>query len=109
MHADNRVALFMATLLYERADPFQRRGRLVALNTVFITGGQFVSCIVAATLSKVWYPHGWQLMLGLAAVPAALQLIGMYFAPESPRWLMKYRSKEEATAVLYGLRKNWCV
>ena len=31
--------------------------RLVALNTVFITGGQFISCIVAATLSKVWYEY----------------------------------------------------
>lgn len=100
--ASMAVPLYIAELA-----PSHLRGKLVALNVVFITGGQFLSCVVAATLSDVWYPHGWQLMLGLAGVPAFLQLVGMHFAPESPRWLMKYRSKEEAVAVIFNLRGNW--
>jgi SP family myo-inositol transporter-like MFS transporter 13 len=83
--ASMAIPLYIAELA-----PSKLRGTLVAVNVAFITGGQFISCVVAATLSDVWYPHGWQLMLGLAAVPALIQLIGLSFVPESPRWLMKY-------------------
>ena len=80
------------------------RGMLVASNVVFITFGQFVSCVVAATLSKV--EHGWQLMLALAGVPAVIQFFGLLGAPESPRWLAKYKGKDAARRVLVKLRPS---
>lgn len=39
-------------------------------------------------------------MLGLAVVPSVILLIGIYFMPESPRWLLENRSEEAARKVM---------
>ena len=41
-------------------------------------------------------------MLGLAAVPAFLQMVGFVFLPESPRWLMQ---KEKYDKAIVSLQK----
>lgn len=35
----------------------------------------------------------WRLQLGSAFIPAVPLLIGIYFAPESPRWLIKKKNR----------------
>lgn len=64
--------------------PVEIRGKLIAINTVLITGGQLFSVILVFIIRP-----NWRLMLGLAGVPSTLQFIGMFFLPESPRWLGK--------------------
>lgn len=61
----------MRTLQCSQVAPSSIRGRLVTLNNVFITGGQFVACVVAGLLANYNYPHGWELMLGLSGVRAS--------------------------------------
>src|SRR3712207_6191691 len=39
-------------------------------------------------------------MLGLAAIPSLVLLIGMYFLPETPRWLVSQDRDEDARDVL---------
>ena len=43
-------------------------------------------------------------MLGLAAIPSALQFFGFMFMPESPRWLIHHQKFDDAFKVLKTIR-----
>jgi len=53
--------------------PPSQRGTLTVLNNAFITGGQFAAGLVCGILSTA--TEGWRWMLGVAAIPATLQVI----------------------------------
>ncbi|GAB7348121.1 hypothetical protein MBLNU459_g6139t1 [Dothideomycetes sp. NU459] len=78
--------------------PAEKRGRLVTVQSLFITGGQVVAYLVG------WAAQGrWRWAVGLGAVPAVLQaglLVGM---PESPRWLIMKGQEEKAEKILRSL------
>eukprot|EP01102_Stenamoeba_stenopodia_P013829 TRINITY_DN4532_c0_g1_i2.p1 TRINITY_DN4532_c0_g1~~TRINITY_DN4532_c0_g1_i2.p1 ORF type:complete len:437 (-),score=85.55 TRINITY_DN4532_c0_g1_i2:154-1464(-) len=84
--------------------PCSIRGALVSVDVMLITGGQFISYGVDAALINV--PHNWRWMLGLSAIPAIVQLIGMLFLPESPRWLVGKDKSNEAQEVLARIRRS---
>lgn len=46
----------------------------------------------------------WRLQLGSAFIPAVPLLLGIYFAPESPRWLIKKKKHAKAYRSLLRLR-----
>src|SRR5215469_954531 len=94
--------------------PAAIRGKLVSLNQLNIVIGivlaQVVNWLVAqpvpagATTQEIllsWNgQHGWRWMFCLTAVPAMLFLIGMFFVPESPRWLVKNGRRDDARKIL---------
>ncbi|KAJ7502799.1 hypothetical protein B0H11DRAFT_1711553, partial [Mycena galericulata] len=51
-------------------------------------------------------PLAWRLTLGSAFLPAVPLLIGVYFCPESPRWLMKKGRYQEAFTSFKRLRNS---
>ena len=78
------AAIVIPVYLSETA-PKHLRGRIVTLNVLCITLGQFLSTLICLSLGRKWR---W--MLGLAGVPSLLQLIGMVlFMPETPRFSFK--------------------
>lgn len=78
--------------------PANRRGRLVTVQSLFITGGQVVAYIVG------WGVMGrWRIAVGAGAVPAVLQAGLLISMPESPRWLVLKGKDDEAAAVLNRL------
>ncbi|KAI9819431.1 MAG: hypothetical protein M1832_003994 [Thelocarpon impressellum] len=87
------VPLYIAEL-----SPSPFRGRLVTLSILFITIGQVVSYIIGYVLST--HAHGWRWMVGLGALPAAIQFLILAVLPESPRWLVKSGRVDEARRVL---------
>ncbi|KAJ5048539.1 hypothetical protein NUH16_007044 [Penicillium rubens] len=48
----------------------------------------------------------WRLQLGSAFIPAVPLLIGIWFCPESPRWLMTKKNHKKAFASLLRLRNS---
>lgn len=85
------VAAMIVPVYIAEVAPKNIRGILVNLNVVFIASGQFLALVICLALGK-----RWRWMLGLAAVPALLQGIGILFMSESPRWLFKKGKGEQA-------------
>lgn len=81
------------------------RGRMIVINVLFITFGQVLAYGIGAGLEHV--PHiGWRLMVGIGGIPAGVQLVSMYWLPESPRYLVRKHRNSEAREVLATVYKN---
>ncbi|KAH3917219.1 hypothetical protein HBI56_120760 [Parastagonospora nodorum] len=97
-------ASFVVPMYISELAPSAFRGRLVTVSSLFITGGQVVAYIIGWLFSTL--PHGWRWMVGLGALPAAVQFCMLFVLPETPRYLVKAGRKEQARGVLrkvYGL------
>ena len=65
----------LATPVYiAEAAPSHVRGKLVTLNTLFITVGQVVAGVVDGLFAET--EGGWRYMLGLSGVPSLLMTVG---------------------------------
>jgi sugar porter (SP) family MFS transporter len=93
------AALVVPLYLSEIA-PAEIRGAITSLNQLMIVGGILIAFIVNAILAS---SGNWRLMLGLAAVPSIILLVGMLFMPETPRYLVHAGEEESARDVLEDL------
>jgi len=90
------AALVVPLYLSEIA-PTETRGAIASLNQLMIVAGILVAFIVNAILAS---SGNWRLMLGLAAVPAVILLVGMIFMPETPRHLVNVGDEDAARDVI---------
>jgi sugar porter (SP) family MFS transporter len=93
------AALAVPIYLSEIA-PTEIRGAISSLNQLMIVTGILVAFIVNAILAP---SENWRLMLGLAAVPALILFVGMFFMPETPRHLVHTGDEDTAHDVLEDL------
>jgi SP family sugar:H+ symporter-like MFS transporter len=96
------AALIVPLYLSEIA-PTEIRGAISSLNQLMITVGILLAFIVNALLAN---SEAWRWMLGLAVVPSVILFIGMYFMPETPRWLVSRGREDEARDVLMRSRSE---
>ena len=94
--------------------PAQMRGKLVSINQLTIVVGILLAQVINWSLVRnlptgatdefirnSWFgQQGWRWMFGLTALPSLLFFIGMFFVPESPRWLAKNGKPENAKSIL---------
>ena len=95
------IASFISPLYIAELVPARVRGSLVAVNMLAITTGIVVAYLVDYALSA---SHGWRAMFGLAALPSIGLVFGMWWLPDSPRWLISRSRVEEARKVLKRAR-----
>jgi sugar porter (SP) family MFS transporter len=88
-----------APLITEIAHPSHRTTATALFNTSYALG----SIVAAWATFGTFRIHGsaaWRIPSGLQALPSVIQLCGLYFVPESPRWLVSQDRSEEALAFL---------
>ena len=95
------IASFISPMYIAEIVPAKVRGSLVAVNMLAITTGIVVAYLVDYAFSA---SHGWRMMFGLAALPAIGLIIGMWWLPDSPRWLISMSRVDEARKVLKRAR-----
>lgn len=81
--------------------PTAHRGNLVTSFNVAIGVGIMTASLVGYFLHGVW---SWRWMVGIAAVPATVLLISMFWLPETPRWLASRHRMDDARQTLQTVR-----
>lgn len=95
------AASFVVPLYISELAPAAHRGRLVTMNSVFVTGGQVVAYVVGWAFAEFGRREtGWRWMVGLGAAPALLQTVLILVMPETPRWLVRAGRVDEAWHVI---------
>ena len=95
------IATFTAPLYLAEVAPEHIRGSMISLYQLMITIGIVVAFISDLAFSST---GSWRWMLGIIAIPGVLFLFGVFFLPDSPRWLMMRGRKPDAIKVLKRLR-----
>ncbi|KAL6532287.1 hypothetical protein OROGR_014257 [Orobanche gracilis] len=79
--------------------PKSIRGGLATLNQLLIVCGSSVAFILGTVVT-------WRTLALAGTVPCFLLLVGLFFIPESPRWLVKVGHQKEFELALRKLRGN---
>jgi SP family galactose:H+ symporter-like MFS transporter len=83
--------------------PPHARGWVVSLFQLAVTIGIVVAYLTDYAFAGI--EEGWRWMLGLAVVPALVFGAGMFFLPETPRWLIRGGHHQVAHRVLVRIRE----
>jgi sugar porter (SP) family MFS transporter len=99
------IASLASPMYIAEISPARSRGRMVSVNQFAIVTGilltYFANYAIAHHGTEVWnVTTGWRWMFGLGAAPALVLLGMLWFAPESPRWLVEQGRREEARKIL---------
>ncbi|XP_042516689.1 sugar transporter ERD6-like 7 [Macadamia integrifolia] len=86
------VPIFIAEIA-----PKDLRGGLTTINQLMICTGVSFSFIVGAVLT-------WRTLALIGIIPCLAMVVGLFFIPESPRWLAKMGHRKEFEAALQKLR-----
>ncbi|KAJ7726717.1 putative sugar transporter [Mycena maculata] len=85
--------------------PARIRGALVMFWQLWVTFGIFAG-FAANVIVKNTGKIAWRLQLGSAFIPAFFLVLGIWFCPESPRWLMKKDRHADAFASFLRIRAH---
>ena len=98
------TASFVAPMYISELVPPKIRGGLVSFNQLMVTIGILVAYIVDFSLQGL--ANNWRWMLALGAIPGIALAAGMFFMPESPRWLVERQREDDAREVLCRARRK---
>lgn len=96
------MASMLSPMYISEISPAPIRGRMVAINQLTIVIGILVTNLVNYSLRNSG-DEAWRWMFGLGAIPSSIFFIGVFFLPESPRWLIKAGRNDKAKKVLSSI------
>lgn len=92
------MASILSPLYIAEVSPAHIRGRNVSINQLTIVIGILITNLVNYTLADKG-AEAWRWMFGLGAVPSTIFLLGVFWLPESPRWLIGKGRTAEAKKI----------
>ncbi|KAI8095690.1 hypothetical protein BDF21DRAFT_406489 [Thamnidium elegans] len=84
----------------------QNRGRLITFYQIFVTLGFCVAFWLGFGTYRLDGDRSWEIPLGIQIIPSGCMLLGIYYIPESPRWLIYKDRNTEALMILSQLRSK---
>lgn len=114
MYVGGRFVLGFGNSLAQMASPVlltelchpQHRARVTAVyNCLWNLGALFVAWIAWATM-QIQNDWSWRTLALFQIIPAVIQVIFIYWVPESPRWLISNDRSEEALGILAKYHAN---
>ncbi|CAL5415851.1 unnamed protein product [Camellia sinensis] len=88
---------FVVPVFIAEIAPKNLRGGLTTLNQLMIVTGSSVAFLMGTVIT-------WRSLALTGLLPCIVLLLGLFFIPESPRWLAKVGLKKEFEAALQKLR-----
>ncbi|KAG5988009.1 hypothetical protein E4U43_004857, partial [Claviceps pusilla] len=85
--------------------PARTRGALVMFWQLWVVAGIFLG-FAANVIVKDTGKIAWRLQFGSAFIPSFILMLGIFFCPESPRWLMKHNKHAQGFASMLRLRAH---
>jgi sugar porter (SP) family MFS transporter len=92
------AASVLSPMYVAEVSPAKNRGTLVAIYQLTIVLGILISYTINYWLHDV--ENNWRWMFATGIIPSVLFFIGLFFIPESPRWLYKAGRKAESLRIL---------
>ena len=99
------VAAMVCPVYIAEIAPASLRGRLVTFYQLAITTGLLLAYLSNYLLLNTG-ENNWRWMFSSQTIPSLLFFFGLFFVPESPRWLIKKNKVEEANDILQKIGGN---
>ncbi|KAK0714117.1 general substrate transporter [Lasiosphaeria miniovina] len=100
----NGFLVTFSNIYSAEASPAHLRAVMVALFSEWVNIGSITGAAVTNATSKVLDKSSYQIPLGIQFIVPALLAIGLFFVPESPRYLINRGKLEEGRRALATLR-----
>ncbi|KAI1413885.1 putative maltose permease [Hypoxylon sp. FL1857] len=102
--------LYVTYLLVQESVPGRYRGLGISFLSYWISFGSLVGTIVDNFAAKIAGKNAYIIPLGIVHIVPGILFIGLFFIPESPRWLAAKGNFEKAERALQRLRpRGWAV
>ncbi|KAJ6434366.1 hypothetical protein OIU84_017966 [Salix udensis] len=91
------ILTYVVPVYISEIAPKNLRGRFTSASQLLVCCGSAVAFLAGSVVS-------WRALSLIAAIPNIVQFVGLFFVPESPRWLAKRGREKEFEATLQRLR-----
>jgi sugar porter (SP) family MFS transporter len=95
------AASVLSPMYVAEVAPPKNRGMLVSVYQLAIVLGILCSYTINYGLHNI--DNNWRWMFATGIIPSVLFFVGLFFIPESPRWLYKAGKKDDSLKVLIGI------
>lgn len=95
------AAIVVVPIYISEIAPPKEKGLFGALTQIMICMGILITQLLGYFLSR---GNLWRIILGTAGLISLVQLLALFFVPESPKWLAEHNKPQAARKILRKIR-----